>query len=80
MRGAVFPLHSAPMEFFGNTTDHLLGVLDILAANPNLCSHLEMETYTWEVMPPELKSRSVVEQLAAEYDWCLRELKKRNLF
>ena len=73
------PLHSEPTEVFDNTTDHLLGVLDILAANPNLCSHLEMETYTWEVMPPELRSRSVVEQLAAEYDWCLGELKKREL-
>jgi hypothetical protein len=38
-----------------------------------------METYTWEVMPPELKSRNVVEQLAAEYDWCLGQLRRRNL-
>ena len=38
-----------------NTNDHLLGVLDLLAENPDLCSHLEMETYTWEVLPAELK-------------------------
>ena len=38
-----------------------------------------METYTWEVLPPELKSQSVVEQLAAEYDWTLGELKARGL-
>ena len=64
---------------FDNTNDHLLGALDFLAANPKLCSHLEMETYTWEVLPPELKTRSVVEQLAAEYDWTLARLKERGL-
>jgi hypothetical protein len=73
------PLHCPPAERFGNTTDHLLGVLDVLQENPRLCSHLEMETYTWEVMPAELKSRSVVDQLAAEYEWCLAALRTRGL-
>ena len=73
------PLHSPPTAFFDNTTDHLLGVLDLLAANPGLCSHLEMETYTWEVLPPELKNRDVVEQLVAEYDWTLGCLAERGL-
>jgi hypothetical protein len=73
------PLHSPPAAWFDNTTDHLLGVLDVLQADPHLCSHLEMETYTWEVMPPELKSRSVVAQLASEYDWCLDALRARGL-
>ncbi|MGD0253634.1 MAG: metabolite traffic protein EboE, partial [Verrucomicrobiota bacterium] len=73
------PLHSPAMPPFDNTNDHLLGALDFLAANPKLCSHLEMETYTWEVLPPELKARSVVEQLAAEYDWTLAQLAERGL-
>ncbi len=73
------PLHSAPATFFDNTTDHLLGVLDLLAANPGLCPHLEMETYTWEVLPPELKNRDVVEQLVAEYEWTLGRLRERGL-
>ena len=74
------PLHARASPPFDNTNDHLLGTLDFLAANPKLCSHLEMETYTWEVLPPELKARSVVEQLAAEYDWTLARLKERGLF
>jgi len=73
------PLHCPPTSGFDNTTDHLLGVLDFLAREPGLCAHLEMETYTWEVMPPALKSRDVVEQLAAEYDWCLGQLRRRAL-
>jgi len=73
------PLHCPATEWFEPTTDHLLGVLDVLKAEPDLCSHLEMETYTWEVMPAALKSRNVVDQLAAEYDWCLAQLRSRGL-
>ena len=73
------PLHAPAAPPFENTSDHLLGTLDWLAGNPKLCSHLEMETYTWEVLPPELKSRSVVEQLAAEYRWTLARLAERGL-
>lgn len=73
------PLHARAILPFENTHDHLLGVLDLLADNPKLCSHLEMETYTWEVLPPELKSRSVIDQLAAEYDWTLAQLVERRL-
>ncbi|HZL12622.1 MAG TPA: metabolite traffic protein EboE [Verrucomicrobiae bacterium] len=73
------PLHASAILPFENTSDHLLGVLDLLEKNPKFCSHLEMETYTWEILPPELKSRSVVEQLAAEYAWILPQLAKRGL-
>ncbi|PYJ93343.1 MAG: hypothetical protein DME23_26240, partial [Verrucomicrobia bacterium] len=57
----------------------LLGVMDILKENPSLCSHIEMETYTWEVLPPELKNRKVVDQLVAEYEWTLRQMAERGL-
>jgi hypothetical protein len=73
------PLHSPPTESFGNTADHLLGTLDVLAADPARCPHLEMETYTWEVLPGELKNRTVVDQLVAEYEWTLTALKERGL-
>ena len=73
------PLHCPSTEWFEPTTDHLLGVLDVLKAEPGLCRHLEMETYTWEVMPASMKSGSVVDQLAAEYDWCLAHLGAKGL-
>jgi hypothetical protein len=38
-----------------------------------------METYTWEVLPKELRAASVVEQLVREYDWCLDQLYIRGL-
>lgn len=73
------PLHSPPTEYYGNTADHVLGLLDLLKENPALCSHLEMETYTWEVLPDGLKNRSVAVQLIAEYDWTLKRLAERGL-
>lgn len=73
------PLHWQPSGVLENTADHLIGVLNILKDNPSLCSHLEMETYTWEVMPPEVKSRDVVDQLVSEYEWTLARLGERGL-
>jgi hypothetical protein len=73
------PLHSTPTELFGNTADHLLGVLDEVKAAPTLCQHFEMETYTWEVMPGDLKKRDVVDQLVAEYEWTLARFAERGI-
>jgi hypothetical protein len=73
------PLHSPPTELFDTTQDHIHGTLDLLAENPWMCTHLEMETYTWEVLPDEMKQRDVVDQLAAEYEWTLGNLKERGL-
>jgi hypothetical protein len=73
------PLHSPPVEGFNNTCDHLLGTLDLLQENPELCSHLEMETYTWEVLPAALRERDVADQLVSEYNWTLSALAERGL-
>jgi hypothetical protein len=73
------PLHAATLAHGQTTAPHLLGLLDLLAKQPALCSHLEMETYTWEVLPEELRARSVVDQLVREYGWCLAELTRRGL-
>jgi sugar phosphate isomerase/epimerase len=73
------PLHSPRTGWYETTADHVIGVLDLLLENPALCSHLEMETYTWEVLPPQMRNRSVEDQLAAEYDWTLARLAERGL-
>lgn len=72
------PLHSPPTPLFGTTQDHITGVLDEWRREPKLCSHFEMETYTWEVLPPALKQRNVVDQLVAEYDWTLARFAERG--
>ena len=69
------PLQMKKTRLFGNTSSANRKVLAELGSHPTLCSHLEMETYTWGVLPPELRSGDVVDQLAAEYAWCFAQLK-----
>jgi len=73
------PLHTGQSNWFTPTIPHLLGVLDALAADPALCAHLEMETYTWGVLPAGLRSASIDHQIAAEYAWVLDRLAERGL-
>lgn len=72
------PLHSPVNELFASTSDHIESLLDELKAYPDICNHFEMETYTWEVLPEDIKQRNVVDQLAHEYQWTLAQLKARN--
>ena len=72
------PLHGPDGDWFVNTNDHVLGLLDLLAANPGLCPHLEIETHTWETLPVESQARSLADQIAAEYAWTLERLAERD--
>jgi hypothetical protein len=72
------PLHAAPGAPFSDTRDHLVGALDWLAAHRDACTHLEMETYTWEVLPPALRL-PIEDQLVREYEWTLAALAERGL-
>lgn len=73
------PLHWQPTGELNTTTDHVVGLLKLLETQPQLCSHLEMETYTWAVLPEPWRSRDVVDQLVGEYDWTLRQLAAHGL-
>ncbi len=73
------PLQMQPTAELNTTADHVTGLLKCLQAQPQLCSHLEMETYTWAVLPEPLRSLDVVDQLVAEYDWTLRQLAAHGL-
>jgi sugar phosphate isomerase/epimerase len=50
-------------------------VRDVLRAmlRTNDTQHLEIETYTWDVLPPALK-RDLLDSIAREYDWVLSNL------
>jgi hypothetical protein len=73
------PLHWQPTGELDTTADHVLGLLKVLETHPHLCAHLEMETYTWAVLPEPWRSRDVVDQLVGEYDWTLRQLGEHGL-
>jgi hypothetical protein len=73
------PLQMQSTAELDTTADHVRGVLKLLQTQPQLCSHLEMETYTWAVLPEPLRSRDVTDQIVAEYDWTLRQLSAYGL-
>ena len=35
------------------------------------CKHIEIETYTFDVLPPEIRPPDIVESIAREYEWVL---------
>lgn len=63
------------LEQFGklySTQDHILKVIDYLKTN-TVSEHLEIETYTWDVLPKELK-RDLSESIVREINWLIERL------
>ncbi|MGW7665229.1 metabolite traffic protein EboE [Streptomyces sp. NPDC054756] len=64
------PLHAAPAAPLTSTLPVLKSVLTRLAGGPKpLTHHLEVETYTWQALPPELRPRArnqLADGIAAE--------------
>ena len=57
---------------FNSTQNHIAETLRSLAQWSN-CQHLEIETYTWEVLPTDLKL-DIQQSIQREYEWVLAEL------
>ncbi|GGS41257.1 metabolite traffic protein EboE [Streptomyces griseoviridis] len=64
------PLHAAPAAPLTSTLDVLTTALGRLVGGPHpLTRHLEVETYTWQALPPELRPRAraqLTDGIAAE--------------
>ncbi|MBO1331015.1 metabolite traffic protein EboE [Streptomyces sp. VRA16 Mangrove soil] len=64
------PLHAAPAAPLTSTLDVLKDTLARLVGGPHpLTRHLEVETYTWQALPPELRPRArpqLADGIAAE--------------
>lgn len=54
------------------TQAHLRATIAELGHGP--ARELEIETYTWEVLPPEVRTADVADMIAAEYRWTLAAL------
>ncbi|MER6182955.1 metabolite traffic protein EboE [Streptomyces sp. NPDC001652] len=67
------PLHAAPEPPLSTTADELTASLRVLLGGPQAVSdHIEVETYTWSVLPEHLRPRDregLVAGLAAELTW-----------
>jgi len=62
-----------PLHFAGSGPLHSTGSLltpefmTYIACDP--LAHLEIETYTWDVLPEQLRAHSIEESIAAEFHW-----------
>ena len=67
------PLYSEPTKPLRSTRNHAADVLSYLKIHPEICRHLEIETYTWGVLPTNLQ-RPLTDQIVEEYRWVLERL------
>ena len=63
------PIFIRDYQLLHSTQDDIIEVLDLLGKN-NACEHLEIETYTWDVLPSEMKM-DLLASIQREYEWVL---------
>ncbi|MEH1826041.1 MAG: metabolite traffic protein EboE [Nostoc sp.] len=66
------PIFIHDYQILQSTQDDIATVLHLLQTN-NACSYLEIETYTWDVLPSEMKI-DLLTSIQREYEWVLKEL------
>ena len=67
------PIFLQDYSLLQSTQDHLIKTLAHLQISP-LCCHLEIETYTWDVLPVDIKF-NLAHSIQREYDWVLQQLR-----
>lgn len=67
------PVFLAALEEFDTTQAYLASVLQLLKRQP-VCPYLEVETYTWDVLPPEYKTVNMHTAIARELAWVRGQL------
>lgn len=67
------PIFAEGFGALGSTRDFLSELLDRQRRSP-FTAHLEVETYTWGVLPPALRSGDLVADLARELGWARERL------
>lgn len=67
------PIFLKDLGAFESTRDFLAEILALHRAEP-ISNHLEVETYTWDVLPEELRRQSVDEAILRELRWVKEQL------
>ena len=68
------PIFRAALGPFAGTQAWLAALLARHRAAP-IAPHLEVETYTWDVLPPEFRGEPVEDAIARELQWVLERLR-----
>ena len=67
------PIFLEEMRNFQTTQSELIELLERLRVNAP-CPYLEVETYTWDVLPPEYKSADRADDIVRELEWVKQRL------
>ncbi len=68
------PVFLEEMQTFATTRQFLKDVLAIHAKTP-VTEHLEVETYTWDILPQKYRTAGISADIARELDWVKNQLK-----
>ena len=68
------PIFTADLGEFHTTQEFISNVLNMHRKHP-ISSHLEVETYTWSVIPQAYQSGDVVNDICRELEWVQDQLK-----
>jgi hypothetical protein len=68
------PIIEAELNGLATTQRFLADLLALQRRDP-ISTHLEVETYTWDVLPPELRSRPIEDAIASELRWVRERLR-----
>ncbi|MEW1708343.1 metabolite traffic protein EboE [Microbacterium sp. NPDC089190] len=69
------PLHARPAPPLRATTEVLEAAVEAVLSTPDGDrAHLDVETYTWSVLPEQMRPGTLVEGIAAELRWALENL------
>jgi sugar phosphate isomerase/epimerase len=69
------PVFVDDLGAFSSTRNFLEEILTLHKAYP-ISPHLEIETYTWDVLPPAVRSETVDKDIVREMSWVLERLLK----
>ena len=72
------PLFTQSYDGLSSTQDYVRRVIDA-AARARFTAHLEIETYTWDVLPDALKF-DLLESIHREYEWVLSTYRSASSF
>ncbi len=67
------PLYMTEHRGLSSTADHIVDLLKAMKQQ-NKVAHFEIETYTWDVLPDELRREAIAEAVAKEFHWFLDRL------
>ncbi|GAB4184891.1 MAG: metabolite traffic protein EboE [Thermoflexibacter sp.] len=67
------PIFLEKYNLLQSTQSDIVNILQILKEKPQITKHLEIETYTWEVLPKDMRE-SLTTSIQRELEWVMKQM------